>query len=123
MIEETTLTDEQLDAQIPTPVGYHLLVMMPSVEKTYGDSGIIKADKTVHDDSIMSMIGVVLDMGHQAYTDKERFPTGPWCSVGDHVMFRYNTGTRFTVQGQEYRLMNDDSVEAIVKDPRGVARI
>ena len=71
----------------------------------------------------MSMIGVVLDMGEQAYSDKDRFPTGPWCEVGQYVMFRMNTGTRFTVGGQEYRLMNDDSIEATVDDPRGVKRV
>jgi hypothetical protein len=38
-------------------------------------------------------------------------------------MFRANTGNRFILpDGKEYRLMNDDSIEAIVKDPRGVSR-
>jgi co-chaperonin GroES (HSP10) len=62
-------------------------------------------------------------MGDQAYIDKDRFPTGPWCKVGDYVMFRMNTGTRFKVGGTEYRLMNDDSIEAVVNDPRGVKRV
>jgi hypothetical protein len=33
-----------------------------------------------------------------------------------------NSGTRFSVEGIEYRLMNDDSIEAVVADPRGVTR-
>jgi co-chaperonin GroES (HSP10) len=70
----------------------------------------------------MSIIGLVLDMGEQAYSDEERFPTGPWCKAGDYVMFRMNTGTRFRVGGVEYRLMNDDSIEAIVADPHGITR-
>jgi co-chaperonin GroES (HSP10) len=116
-------TDEELDLQIPVPVGYRLLVAMPEVEDTYGDSGILKSSKEIHYDTILSTIGVVLDMGQQAYVDKERFPTGPWCKVGDYVMFRMNTGTRFKVGGTEYRLMNDDSIEAVVNDPRGVTRV
>jgi co-chaperonin GroES (HSP10) len=76
----------------------------------------------MHHETIMSMVGLVLDMGAQAYSDKDRFSTGPWCEVGDYIMFRANTGTRFMVGGKEYRLMNDDSVEATVKDPRGVSR-
>ena len=116
-------TDEELDLQIPTPVGYRLLIAMPEVEETYGDSGILKSNKEMHYDSILSTIGVVLDMGDQAYIDKDRFPTGPWCKVGDYVMFRMNTGTRFKVGGTEYRLMNDDSIEAVVNDPRGVKRV
>ena len=70
----------------------------------------------------MSIIGLVLDMGDQAYSDKDRFPTGAWCKAGDYVMFRMNTGTRFRVGGVEYRLMNDDSIEAIVADPHGITR-
>ena len=115
--------DEELDLQIPTPVGYRVLVAMPEVEDTYGESGIIKSSKEMHNEYIMSTIGVVLDMGKQAYSDKERFPTGPWCKTGDYVMFRANTGTRFKVGGVEYRLMNDDSIEAVVNDPRGVTRV
>ena len=117
------VTEEELERQIPTPVGYRVLVAMPEVEDTYGDSGIIKSSKEIHHDYIMSTIGVVLDMGEQAYSDKERFTTGPWCKVGDYVMFRANTGTRFKVGGVEYRLMNDDSIEAVVNDPLGVTRV
>lgn len=61
-------------------------------------------------------------MGAQAYSDKDRFPTGPWCEVGDYVMFRANTGTRFKVNRQEYRLMNDDSIEAVVEQPSAITR-
>ena len=94
---------------------------MPQVEETY-DSGILKADKTIYQEQVLSTVGAVLDMGSQAYSDKDRFPHGPWCKVGDFVMFRANTGTRFKVAGVEYRLMNDDSIEAVVADPRGIAR-
>ena len=114
--------DEELEAQLPIPVGYHLLVAMPEVEEKYEDSSILKAVDVMNREAVMSIIGLVLGMGEQAYSDKDRFSTGAWCEVGDYVMFRANTGTRFNVRGAEYRLMNDDSIEAIVKDPRGVAR-
>ena len=114
--------DEELEAQLPIPVGYHLLIAMPEVEEKYEDSSILKPVSTMSHEAVMSIIGLVLDMGKQAYSDKDRFPTGPWCERGDYVMFRANTGTRFKVRGVEYRLMNDDSIEAIVQDPRGVAR-
>lgn len=120
--ENIELTDEELEQQLPQPVGYRVLVAMPEAEETWGDSGLIKAAQTIHQDSVMSMIGLVLDMGTQAYTDQDRFPNGPWCKVGDYVMFRMNTGTRFKVGGVEYRLMNDDSIEAVVSDPRGITR-
>jgi co-chaperonin GroES (HSP10) len=119
---QNELTEEEFEAQLPKPVGYHLLIALPMVEETY-DSGIVKADQTKHAEQILSMMGAVLDMGNQAYADKDRFPTGPWCKIGDFVMFRPNSGTRFKVNGQEYRLLNDDSIEAVVPDPRGVTRV
>tara|TARA_R100001224_G_C3988707_1_gene138438 strand:- start:339 stop:758 length:420 start_codon:yes stop_codon:yes gene_type:complete len=115
------MADDELDVQLPKPVGYRLLVAMPEVEKTFDGTNVLKTDSAIHNEHIMSIIGVVLDMGEEAYKDKERF-TSPWCKVGDYVMFRANTGTRFKVAGVEYRLMNDDSVEAVVADPRGVSR-
>jgi co-chaperonin GroES (HSP10) len=121
-IAEEIKTQEELEASIPKPVGYRVLIALPNVEETFGDSGLVKASSTVREEYILSTVGVVLDMGAEAYSDKERFPTGPWCKVGDYVMFRANTGTRFKVGKQEYRLMNDDSIEAVVDDPRAVSR-
>jgi co-chaperonin GroES (HSP10) len=113
---------QEFDEQLPKPVGYRVLVALPNIDDTFDGSDLIKANTTKHHEYIMSIIGIVLDMGNEAYGDKERFPSGPWCKQGDYVMFRANTGTRFTVNGQEYRLMNDDSIEAVVDDPRGVQR-
>ena len=115
------ISDEELEAQLPKPVGYRLLVALPQVEETY-EGGIIKSDKAMYEEKILSIVGAVLDMGEQAYADKDRFPNGPWCQVGDFVLFRANTGTRFKVAGVEYRLMNDDSIEAVVANPRGITR-
>ena len=120
-IEHQEEAQEKLDGLIPKPVGYRLLIALPNVDETFGGE-IVKATKTLRDDYILSTIGLVLDMGEQAYSDKDRFPTGPWCKQGDYVMFRANTGTRFKVGQQEYRLMNDDSIEAIVDDPSVIAR-
>ena len=120
---QQSLIDDDLELELPIPVGYRVLVAMPDVEETFGDSGIIKSSKEIHLDTVMSTIGLVLDVGEEAYSDKDRFPSGPWCKQGDYVMFRMNTGTRFKVRGKEYRLMNDDSIEAVVADPLGVTRV
>ena len=121
-IEEQAKQQKELEEAIPKPTGYHVLIALPNVEETFGDSGLIKSSQTVRDEYILSTIGLVLDMGDQAYNDKDRFPTGPWCKAGDYVMFRANTGTRFKLGKQEYRLMNDDSIQAVVPNPRLVSR-
>ena len=121
-IDQPVLTDKEIDAQLPKPVGYRVLVALPQQKDTYEGSNILKTETAKRLDHIMSIMGLVMDMGDQAYADKERFPTGAWCKQGDYVMFRANSGTRFKVEGVEYRLMNDDSIEAVVSDPRGVTR-
>ena len=98
------------------------MIALPKIEETFGDTNIVKADRTKYEEHILTVVGLVLDVGSQAYNDSERYPTGPWCKVGDYVLFRANTGTRFKVHGVEYRLMNDDSIDAVVTDPRGVTR-
>ena len=120
-IKESEAAQKELDALIPKPVGYRLLIALPNVEETFGGE-IVKATKTLRDDYVLSIIGIVLDMGDQAYADESRFPTGPWCKQGDYVLFRANTGTRFKIGNQEYRLMNDDSIEAVVNDPSKITR-
>ena len=121
-VETVETNEEEFEAQLPTPVGYRVLVAMPKVEEAFEGSELLKSVTTKHQEQVMSIIGLVVDMGEQAYSDPDRFPNGPWCKQGDYVMFRANTGTRFTVEGSEYRLMNDDSIEAVVADPRGIQR-
>ena len=121
-MSEAVDTVEDLEAQLPVPVGYRVLVALPQIEETFDGTDLLKTDTTKSQEYVMSIIGLVMDLGEQAYIDAERFPTGPWCKQGDYVRFRANSGTRFKVGEVEYRLMNDDSIEAVVTDPRGVSR-
>lgn len=114
-------TNEEKGKQLPKPSGYHILVAIPDVEKEY-EGGLIKADTTLHMEEVLATVFFVVDMGPDCYTDKERFPTGPWCKKGDFVLCRPNTGTRLKIHGREFRMINDDSVEGTVDDPRGITR-
>ena len=109
-------------SQMPRPKGYKILIALPEPdEKT--DGGIIKASQTIHAEEVGSIVGFVLDMGPDAYSSKDRFPTGPFCKKGDWIVLRSYTGPRFLVHGKEFRLINDDSVEAVVEDPRGIVKV
>jgi co-chaperonin GroES (HSP10) len=114
--------EQEFEQQLPKPVGYRLLIALPQVSDTYEGTKVLKTDKERDRDHIMSIIGMVVDMGSDAYKDESRYPDGPWCKPGDFVMFRMNSGTRFKMGNVEYRLMNDDSIEAVVADPRGIQR-
>ena len=118
---DNTKVKEDLHAKLPEPTGYRLLIALPEIdEKTEG--GVIMPDGLRKDESTASIIGFVLKAGPDAYSDKERFPNGAWCKEGDFVIFRSYSGTRFKVAGKEFRLINDDTVEGVVDDPRGYSR-
>lgn len=119
-IEGVSVKQED-EAAIPVPIGYRLLVALPEVEeKTKG--GIIITDKVREAEKVASVVGLVVSMGDLAYKDESKFPTGPWCKEGDYVIFRSYSGTRIKVGSQEFRLINDDTVEAVVDDPRKIVR-
>jgi len=108
--------------QLPEPRGYKILIAMPGAEeKTEG--GIIKAAVTRQLEEVGAMYGLVLKLGPDAYADKNRFPNGPYCEEGDLILMRSYSGTRFRIHGKEFRLINDDSVEAVIQDPRGLEKI
>ena len=112
---------ERKASQLPEPKGYKMLIALPEVdEKTEG--GIIKSVKYQHEETIATVVGWVMSMGPEAYSDPNRFPNGPYCPVGDWVVFRAFSGTRLKIHGKEFRIINDDTVEAVVEDPRGIER-
>ena len=114
-------TAEEKARQLPQPKGYRILCAIPEVEKEF-ESGLVKADQTINYEERLATVLFVVDMGPDCYSDKDRFPTGPWCQKGDFVIVRPNAGTRLLIHGREFRMINDDSVEAVVQDPRGIKR-
>jgi co-chaperonin GroES (HSP10) len=121
MYTDKTIAGDDVRAKLPDPKGYRILIAIPEVsQKTEG--GVFIPDERRSAEETASLIGYVLKVGSEAYADANRFPTGPWCKEGDFVIFRSYSGTRFKVMGKEFRLINDDTVEAVVEDPRGYSR-
>ena len=112
---------EEKARQIPDPATFHLLCVLPDAEEEY-ESGLIKSSQTMHFEEVLSPVLFVVKLGPDAYKDDKRFPSGPSCKQGDFVLVRPNTGTRIKIHGKEFRIINDDSVEAVVQDPRGIKR-
>ena len=108
-------------SQLPAPKGYRLLCAVPHVDEEY-EGGLIKAEDTKRTEELTTVVLFVVKMGDLAYADKDRFPTGPWCKEGDFVLTRPYSGTRVVIHGREFRIINDDTVEAVVDDPRGIRR-
>lgn len=119
--KEPEVPIEDRAKQLPDPQGYRLLCAIPEIEKTT-EGGILKADMTLEREELLTTVLFVVKMGPDAYRDEKRFPSGPWCKEGDFVLVRPNAGTRVEIHGREFRIINDDSVEAVVEDPRGIKR-
>lgn len=118
-VTQTQQAAEEKARQLPAPKGFKILCMVPHIEAKY-EGGLIKADSTVSREEMTTHILFVVKLGDMAYTDKDRFPTGPWCQEGDFVLTRAYAGTRLRIHDREFRLINDDTVEAVVQDPRGI---
>jgi co-chaperonin GroES (HSP10) len=114
------MTTEQA-TQLPVPTGYRMLCALPEVEDKF-ENGILKPDSLAKIEEFSTVCLFVIKMGEDCYKDPAKFPTGPWCKEGDFVLVRAYSGTRFKIHGREFRLINDDTVEGVVQDPRGYTR-
>lgn len=114
-------TDERKAKQLPDPSGYRILCAIPEIDDKF-DSGIVKADVTLQHEELLTTVLFVVKLGPDCYKDPSRFPSGPWCKEGDFILVRPHAGTRLKIHGREFRIINDDSVEGVVEDPRGISR-
>jgi co-chaperonin GroES (HSP10) len=114
-------TAEEKARQLPDPVRFQILTVIPEIAEEY-ESGLLKSSQSMHYEEVLTPVLFVVKLGPDAYKDPTRFPSGPSCKEGDFVIVRPNTGTRLKIHGKEFRIINDDSVEAVVQDPRGITR-
>ena len=105
--------------KLPQPTGWRILILpFKMKEKTKG--GILMGQDTLERQQVASQCANVLAVGPHAYQDKERFPKGPWCEVGDWIMFARYAGSRIKIEGGEVRLLNDDEVLATIENPEDI---
>ena len=105
--------------KLPQPTGWRILVLPFKMgEKTKG--GILMGQETLEKQQVASQCGNVLAMGPDCYRDKNRYKQGPWCKVGDWVMFARYAGSRIKIEGGEVRLLNDDEILATIKNPEDI---
>lgn len=119
--EKTQETAANLADRLPIPAGYKMLVVKPEIEEK-SDGGIVYANETRKKEEQGAVVGLVLRQGPLCYKDPDKFPTGAWCKEGDFVLLRAYSGSRFSVDGKEFIIVNDDQIEGVVVDPRGIGR-
>jgi co-chaperonin GroES (HSP10) len=113
------LPTEKVLERLPDPTGWRMLVLPYKGQgKTKG--GVILTDETMQERGYTTVTGLVLKLGPDCYKDKERFPNGPWCKVNDWIIFGRYAGSRFGIEGGEVRILNEDEIIAVVKDPEDI---
>ena len=105
--------------KVPNPTGYRI-TLFPLKLDSKTKSGIHLTDETVQESQLTTNICKVLKVGPDAYKDKEKFPTGPWCKVDDWVLITRYAGSRIKIDGGELRIINDDEILAVIDDPRDI---
>jgi co-chaperonin GroES (HSP10) len=112
------LPTEKVLERLPNPTGYRILVLpFKGQGKTKG--GVLLTDQHIEERGYTTVTALVLKMGDDCY-DKDRFPNGPWCKKGDWIIFGRYAGSRFGIDGGEVRILNDDEIIAVVKDPEDI---
>jgi len=111
--------DTSLQAKLPTPTGYRILIL-PFVPGKVTRGGIHLAKQTVDKERLATVVGYVVRLGPDAYKDDRKFPEGPWCQEGDWIIFGRYAGARIQIEGGDLRLLNDDEILAVINDPEDI---
>lgn len=121
---EADADNDSKASALPIPTGWKLLCVVPEVdEKIAGTTlDLVRDAATLRQEEHATTVLFVLRVGPDAYKDSAKFPSGAWCKEGDFVLVRTYSGTRFKIFNKEFRMINDDQVECVVQDPRGITR-
>ena len=119
IVPKTKEEKEEYINSLPDPSGYRLLILpFAGAQKTKG--GILLADTTIETIQATTVVGLVIKMGNLCYRDKEKFPLGPLCKVGEFIMYGRYAGSRFKNKWGEHRILNDDEIIGVIKDPEDI---
>ena len=120
--KEAAKPDKKELDKLPKPVGWRILVLpFKAKDKTKG--GILLTDKTMEESQLTATVAMVLAVGDDAYQDKEKFPTGPWCKEGEFIVYGRYAGSRFQTKFGEHRILNDDEIIARIKKPEDILQL
>ena len=117
--EEANRNKAPEGAGLPQPTGWRIVVL-PFQPKRVTKGGVHIADTAAERQHLATVCGLVLAMGPDCYTDKKRYPRGPWCKIGEWVMFARYAGSRFKIEGGEVRILNEDEILATIQDPEQI---
>ena len=108
------------------PAGFFVALRLwipPEAIELEGGKKLFLADSHRDERKFTSAVALVCALGPDAYNGERFERTGPWCKVGDWVMFNRYEGNALSYNGIPMILLPDDRVLAIVSDPSKVQSI
>jgi len=117
------LTGKPLDL---SPAGYMVAIKVWVPEekiKAANGTEFFLPDEVRDERKFTSGVGLVCALGPDAYRDTERYPLGPWCKVGDFVMFQRYEAIALSYRGVAMALIPDDRILAVISDPSEIESI
>jgi co-chaperonin GroES (HSP10) len=125
--ENYNLEEEVAKYQGDSPKGWQVVIRVYVPQKISKVGSIFLADNTVDqlnkDNKLINFTGLVVKLSTGAYKDDRYKLTGPYCKVGDWVMFPRAHGTTYSYNGLTTITLNEDAVLKVIDDPRSIARI
>ena len=119
---DPTLIEKSILERMPQPTGWRILIL-PYAGKGVTDGGIQLVQSTVDQQRLSTVVGYVVKMGPDCYSDKSKFD-GPWCEEKQWVLIGRYAGARFKLGDEsECRIINDDEVIATILDPTDILAV
>ena len=119
---DPTLLEQSVLERMPQPTGWRMLIL-PYAGKGVTEDGIILVQSHVDRERLATVVGYVVKMGPDCYSDKSRFDK-PWCQEKQWGLIVRYAGARFKLGDEsECRSINDDEVIATILDPNDILAI
>lgn len=123
------LMELKLGFELPYDVGgYSMLIQVwtrtEDEKLTFKDgshSSLVVPVATRVEDPYRNCSGLVIMQGPECYKSA-RFLSGPWCNVGDWIMFPRNEGTQINYYGVPMQVIPDDRMLLRIKNPASITR-
>ena len=107
---------------LPKPLNWHILVRKKKpLEKT--KSGIILADESIKNQNYLQHCAEVVEVGPMCFTDKDtgqKWPNATELKPGDWIIIPQHSPLKVVVDDEEYYLVTDTGVLALVPDPEAI---
>lgn len=105
-----------MDFKSVKPAGHRVLVKPDKLEETSKGGIVINTEMNKARKESAQIVGTLVEAGPLAWKGLNSESSDPWANPGDRVLFAMYGGYEVTIEGELYRIMNDEDITGIVKE-------